>query len=334
MTYAAGGIGYVYALNPDGTLGWKFRAGPVQDSPVIGPDGAIYVTTMSGDVFAINSNGTLRWQRQIDSVVSYNQSGAAIDRDSYYTSGRHGLISVSLDSGEKRWETAIPFAQNGSPAILQNGLIVFPGHGRLNAIDTSGSPQWTYPNLTAEATERNGGWPPPGDGAFNSAVALGPDGTIYAATGSSRFVAVGQDRKLKWEYRTHYGNKAAPVVATDGTVYCGGGDGILYSFDPAGNKKWELQLQGALDASPVVGEDGTIYAVATEFAAVSAEGKKLWSFRTNSATTSSPTIAPDGTVYFATSQGVIMAVTGTGGGLMASAWPKFQHDAHNSGSTR
>jgi PQQ-like domain len=334
MIYAAGGIGYVYALNPDGTLGWKFRAGPVQDSPVIGPDGAIYVTTTSGNVFAINSNGTQRWQRQIDSVVSYNQSGAAIDGNSYYTSGRHGLISVSLDSGEKRWETAIPFAQNGSPAILQNGLIVFPGHGRLNAIDTSGSPQWTYPNLTAEATEKNGGWPPPGDGAFNSAVALGPDGTIYAATGSSRFVAVGQDRKLKWEYRTHYGNKAAPVVATDGTVYCGGGDGILYSFDPTGNKKWELQLQGSLDASPVLGDDGTIYEVATEFAAVSAEGKKLWSFRTNSAVTSSPTIAPDGTVYFATSQGVIMAVAGTGSGLMASTWPKFQHDAHNSGSIR
>jgi len=108
----------------------------------------------------------------------------------------------------------------------------------------------------------------------------------------------------------------------------------LYAFDPMGNKKWELTMQGALDASPVLAEDGTIYAVATEFAAISPDGKKLWSFRTNSAVTSSPTIAPDGTVYFATYPGVIMAVPGTGGGLMQSSWPKFQHDAHNSGSAR
>ena len=72
---------------------------------------------------------------------------------------------------------------------------------------------------------------------------------------------------MKWEFKTHWGNKAAPVVAVDGTIYCGGGDGILYAFDPMGNKKWELTMQGALDASPVLAEDGTIYAVATEFAA-------------------------------------------------------------------
>jgi hypothetical protein len=332
--YAAGGIGYVYALNADGSLAWKYRTGPVLDSPVIGPDGAIYVTTTSGDAAAINANGTLRWQHPIDSVVNYGNAGGAIDHSSYYTSGRHGLISVALDSGEKRWETVIPFGQNGSPAILQNGLIIYPGHGRLNTVDSSGDPQWSYPNLTAEATQRNGGWPPPGDGAFNSAVALGPDGTIYAATASSKFIAVGQDRGLKWEYKTHWGNKAAPVVGADGTIFCGGDDGILYAFDPTGNKKWELQIQGSIDASPALGDDGTVYVVATEFAAVSSEGRKLWSFRTNSAVTSSPTIAPDGTVYFATSQGVIMAVSGTGGGLMASSWPKFQHDTHNTGSVR
>lgn len=334
MIYAAGQIGYLYALNPDGTLAWKFRTGPVGDSPVIGPDGAIYVTSTNGSVFAINASGTQRWKREIDKVVNYNQAGGAIDRSSYYTSGRHGLVSVSLDSGEKRWETLIPSAQYGSPTILQNGLIVYPGHGRLNSVDSAGDPQWSYPNLTAEAIERNGGWPPPGNQSFDSGLAIGPDGTIYSAAGNSRFVAIRQDQKLKWEFKTHWGNRAAPVVAADGTVYCGGGDGILYAFDPDGNLKWQLQLQGALDASPALTEDGTIYAVSSEFAAVSPEGKKLWSFRTNSAVSSSPTIAPDGTVYFATTQGVIMAVPGTGGGLMPSTWPKYQHDAHNSGSVR
>jgi outer membrane protein assembly factor BamB len=332
--YAAGQLGNLYALNPDGTLAWKFRTGPVEDSPVVGPDGAIYVTTSGGTAVAVNSTGTQRWLQAIDSVVNYTQSGGALDHNIYYTAGRHGLIAVSLDSGQKRWETAIPFAQFGSPAILQNGLIIYPGHGRLNVIDNSGAPQWSYPNLTPEAIKKNGGWPPPGNEGFDSAVALGPDGTVYGATASSRFVAVGQDQKLKWEFKTRWGNKAAPVVGADGTVYCGGGDGILYALDPMGNKKWELQIQGSIEASPILAEDGTIYVLGSEFAAISADGKKLWSFRTNTAETSSPTIAPDGTIYFATNQGVIMAVPGTGGGLMASAWPKFQRDLHNSGSAR
>ena len=332
--YAAGQVGDLFALKPDGTVAWKIRTGPVQDSPVIGSDGAIYVTTSAGQVVAINASGTMRWDRPIDTVLNYNEAGGAIDHNFYYTSGRHGLISVSLDSGEKRWETAIPFAQNGSPAILQNGLIIYPGHGRLNAIDSSGDPRWSFPNLTAESIRKNGGWPPPGDSYFNSGIALGPDGTIYGAAGNARFVAVGQDGQLKWEFKTHTGSKAAAVVATDGTVYFGGENGILYAFDPAGNMKWQLQIQGALDASPVLAEDGTIYVLGTEFAAVSPDGKKLWSFRTNGASTSSPTIGSDGTVYFATSQGVVTAVAGTGGGLMASSWPKFQHDLRNSGAVQ
>jgi len=332
--YAVGQVGDLFALNPDGTVAWTFRTGPVADSPVIGPDGAIYVTTLGGRVVAINSNGTQRWDQPIDTVANYDQAGGAIDGTSYYTAGRHGLISVSLDSGEKRWETALPFAQDGSPEILRNGLIIYPGHGRMNAIDSSGTPHWSYPNISPEDTAKNGGWPRPGDAGFNSGFAVGPDGTIYAATVNSRVVAVGQDQQLRWEFKTRLGNRAAPVVASDGTVYCGSGDGTLYAFDPAGNVKWQLQLQGSLDASPVLAEDGTIYVLGTEFAAVSADGKKLWSFRTNAAATSSPTLAPDGTVYFATMQGVVMAVAGNGGGLMSSSWPKFQHDLRNSGAVK
>ena len=332
--YAAGKLGYVYAINPDGTLAWKFHSGPVSDAPVIGPDGAIYVTAENDKVYAINASGTQRWQSSIDDTISYNSAGGAIDHNSYYTAGRHGLVAVSLSSGDLRWETAIPFAQWAAPAVLQNGLVLFPGHGRLNSVDTSGAMQWNYPALSPEAIARNGGWPPPGNGSFDSPLAIGPDGTIYGATGDSRFVALRQDQRVVWEYKTHYGNKAAPVVSTDGTVFWGGGDGILFAFDPAGNIKWQLQLTGQLDDTPALAEDGTIYVLGTEFAAVSPEGQKLWSFRTNVASTSSPTIGPDGTVYFATVTGLVMAVPGTGGGLMASSWPKYQHDLHNSGSIR
>jgi hypothetical protein len=45
-------------------------------------------------------------------------------------------------------------------------------------------------------------------------------------------------------------------------------------------------------------------------------------------------IAPDGTIFFTTDQGYAYAVSGAGSPPMDSPWPRFQHDAQNSGHTR
>ena len=44
-----------------------------------------------------------------------------------------------------------------------------------------------------------------------------------------------------------------------------------------------------------------------------------------------PAIAPDGTIFFATDQGYAYAVSDAGSPPMDSPWPRFQHDAQNSG---
>ena len=156
------------------------------------------------------SDGSIR----STTVVNYGQAGGAIDHElllhigppwAHLCFARFGRETM----GDRNSVRAEWLACNSAEWIDYLSGTRASEHGRHARAD----PQWSYPNLTAEATAKNGGWPPPGDGAFNSGIALGPDGTIYAATGSSKFVAVGQDRKLKWEYRTHWGNKAAPVVA-------------------------------------------------------------------------------------------------------------------------
>lgn len=42
-------------------------------------------------------------------------------------------------------------------------------------------------------------------------------------------------------------------------------------------------------------------------------------------------IAPDGTIFFTTDQGYAYAVSDAGSPPMDSPWPRFQHDAQNSG---
>ncbi len=53
----------VYAINPDGTLKWKYTTGNyIYGSPAIGSDGTIYIGSNDKNVYAINPDGTLKWK--------------------------------------------------------------------------------------------------------------------------------------------------------------------------------------------------------------------------------------------------------------------------------
>jgi outer membrane protein assembly factor BamB len=68
-TVYVGSGDYLYALNPDGTLKWRYQTGyEVQSSPAIASDGTIYVG--SGDyLYALNPDGTLKWRHQTGGSV-------------------------------------------------------------------------------------------------------------------------------------------------------------------------------------------------------------------------------------------------------------------------
>jgi outer membrane protein assembly factor BamB len=93
-----------------------------------------------------------------------------------------------------------------------------------------------------------------------------------------------------------------------------------------------LDTGGPISATPVLAQDETIYVVnASALVAVSSEGKLLGKGRESGLVDASPTLAPDGTVYVAWRDGRIAAFAGKHGGLMNSAWPKFQATLANSG---
>ncbi|MEA3547387.1 MAG: PQQ-binding-like beta-propeller repeat protein, partial [Thermodesulfobacteriota bacterium] len=58
--------GYLYAIDPNGTLKWSFSINlDVDDpptSPLIGPDGTIYQGSRDNYLYAINSDGSLKWR--------------------------------------------------------------------------------------------------------------------------------------------------------------------------------------------------------------------------------------------------------------------------------
>ncbi|MDD5688935.1 MAG: PQQ-binding-like beta-propeller repeat protein, partial [Caldisericia bacterium] len=85
---------YLYALNPDGTLKWKFETEGdgmhgIYSSPAIGSDGTIYVGTDDDYLYALNPDGTLKWKFKANNAIS---SSPAISSD--------GTIYVGVDEGD------------------------------------------------------------------------------------------------------------------------------------------------------------------------------------------------------------------------------------------
>ena len=342
--YAASEDGYLYALDAAGNLRWKFNAGPMQAAPVLGADDTIYVTNEEQSIFAVNHNGTQQWVAGGGPYADKRMGSfsAAIDQGYLYSPWRGLLRAVRLTYGTFAWPAGYGYQNGGSAIKLANGLIVYTGAGRLDAVDSTGRIQWQYPvmnpPLTVDMLTKNGGHIPVGNFWLDSPMAVGDDGTLYFCAVDSRLVALTSDGHFTWEFKTktHSENHAAPVIAADGTIYFASGDGTIYALFPNGRLKWASDAGGGpISATPVLAQDGTIYAVnGSGLFAVSAEGKLLAQAAVGGSVHSSPTIAPDGTVYVAGRAGRIVAFSGTHGGLLNSAWPKFQAGPGNSGRGR
>jgi len=157
---------YLYAINPDGSLKWKFETGDwVKSSPAIGNDGTIYVGSNDRYLYAINPDGSLKWKFKTGDCIS---SSPAIGNDGtiYVGSDDGYLYAINLD-GSLKWKFETGDWVLSSPAIGNDGTIyVGSNNGYLYAINPNGSLKWKF---------KTGNW-------IQSSPAIGNDGTIYVGS--------------------------------------------------------------------------------------------------------------------------------------------------------
>jgi outer membrane protein assembly factor BamB len=88
---------FVYALNADGTLKWRFETGgAVWSSLAIGSDGTFYVVANNDNIYALNSDGTLKWR--FETPVKWTvESSPAIGQDGtvYIVLGDDNLYAIN-----------------------------------------------------------------------------------------------------------------------------------------------------------------------------------------------------------------------------------------------
>ncbi|MGA6971571.1 MAG: PQQ-binding-like beta-propeller repeat protein [Candidatus Binatus sp.] len=289
---------YVWAINPYGTLKWKFSTnGSGVSSPVIGSDGVVYVGSvdlsadgsLGGNLYAINANGTFKWRYATGSVVD---SSPAISTDGTIYVGSYGAFNAS----------AIGRIVHRLPAAHVFERIARSMEFNLYAINRDGTLKWKFKT----------------DGNVNSSPAVDTEGTIYAGgekanpnsgAPAGRLYAVSAEGRLKWRFTPGNQVNFSPAIGSDGTIYIGSKDGYLFAVNSDGTLKWKFidSGEGSVGTPATIGGDGTIFVGGNNLWAINPEGTLKWKYEH---TSGSPVIGTDGTLYFECGPGAGLCAMG------------------------
>jgi outer membrane protein assembly factor BamB len=267
--YQGTDFGELLALNPDGSLKWRFLTPfRVNTTPAFLLDGRIASVDEGGNLFVLNPDGSLSWEYQTGTAFTGPGPSPAVGWDGTIYTGIWNTVYAFHPDGSIRWTYSLSGRMLTGPVAVKKDGTVYGTSGRLFALDADGILLWKAPAPI---------------GGLGGAPAIAPDGTIYVNSGNTpTFYAFSPDGSVKW---SHDGGSccstdvpSSPAIGGDGSVYVGENllsrqtlDGVIWAFDADGTLAWEAH-QGESPTALSVGADGTLY-----FGAISSPGNGgLW----------------------------------------------------------
>lgn len=320
-----------------GRVKWVFDTGqPVQSTPVIGADGAVYAGCWDRKAYSLDARtGTKRWEFPCIGRIM-GSPALSVDGTVYFASNEGRVHALDAAVGDARWAftcfSAVPNMEeqlkregpgpdpnrpgynpsgycsiHGSPAVGRDGTVyigITAGGAGMAAINgRTGATRW----------ERRDG------GATQSCPGLMADGTIVESHNDLRLLNAGTG-DVVWDIPlpqangedpvTSGGSSSTPVIGDDGTIYFGRADlkqtGQFFAIDPRTRRiRWQLR-GGNSYGVPALGRDGTVYvgrgsrsdpALCTFYALDGKTGRVRWERQLGAHLFTAPAIAGDGTVY-------------------------------------
>lgn len=255
---------HFYAINPDGTLKWKYKTGHITELlfPNIDNNGRLYITNNpEAELVCLNNDGTLGWRSKYGDGFLEKSPVISPEGDDIYIPGTYENLYSIDTAGRLQWEFECGRI-NKAPIVDSSGNIYFT---------CTESPQYFY-SLNSEG-EINWKTIIQSVGLFNSysmptidkwgnLYFVAPDSTAPYSIG---LVSLSNDGKFRWRYSLNdvIGDDVTQPLICDaeGTVYLGSTFGnYYYAISNEGKLKWKLPLNGyQVDNTGAIGKDGTLY---------------------------------------------------------------------------
>lgn len=230
-TQSFDGYGTFTALNPDGTVKWKYTIGQfvsTSGSPAIDSRGRMYLASNDGVLRCFVDSGT---QASVcpgwPSPFIGNRPSAPVigSGGEIYLGSDNGLSKINPNTGQviASYQT---IGSAGQPALGIDGTIYVGSKAsknkRLYAINPDMTFEWVFGPLFVEAD-------------ISAFAIVGADGVVYAGMGNGAIYALRPDGTVVWTYQT--GNAIISHAALSGDATpAAGGTAILYQ----GSQDWKL----------------------------------------------------------------------------------------------
>jgi outer membrane protein assembly factor BamB len=240
-----------------GVLRWSTAAGGadrVEGSPIIGPDGVVYIGADDGRFYAFNgATGVIVWATALQTAGV--DSSAALGADgTIYVGAGSAMVALDAATGIQKWRFDTGGDVESSPALAPDGTLYFGADdARVYALDASnGALKWyfTFPD----------------DSDTDSSPALGADGTVYIGSDKGTLYALnGQQGTLLWSFKAIGEISGAPAIGADGTVYfcalsSAKTESVTYAINAlTGVPRWEKVRSSQSAPSAAIGSDGTVF---------------------------------------------------------------------------
>lgn len=286
---------YFYALNPEGTLNWKYETGEIIDSAGALTPGAITFTSGDGHMYHFKTGEMPMSQRpvwvyeaELRPDVSYNrwfEGNVAVGFDGTYYSGNTNFLYYAINpDGTLKW-TYPTTSNNWSMAALGDDGSIYWG-----SLDTY---------IRSVAPDGNEIWRKRTLGFVAASAAIGSDGTVYIGSFDSNLYALDpQTGAVKWKFPTSDHIYASAALQTDAqgnttAILFGSADGSFYAVDPQGKLLWKYDTGDPIRSSSALGmgPDGNSQIVyfgdgnGKLYALNAADGSVRWAFDTTSSET-------------------------------------------------
>jgi eukaryotic-like serine/threonine-protein kinase len=223
----------------DGKKIWIFDAQNTIHSSANAIDGNIVFGTDGADIFCLSPQGKQIWQAKAGDRVN---GAPAVAGGLVFVSGCDAqLRALSVGAGEEKFATDIGALAPGSPAVLDDRIIIGTDQGRVVCMPRDGGKSiWEFDDIGEHAMVY--GSPAVADGIV---IVGARDRNVHALD-----IATG---KPLWNFPTRGDVDASPLISS-GRVYVASRDKHLYVLDlKTGAQLWSFNAARPISASPAIG---------------------------------------------------------------------------------